>query len=241
MPTKLVSEGKKFILQSVFSKASTPPTSFKVGLFKSSSVTGNTISGSAASTSNQGGSGCAAGLVALTVTGHGWGAAGVTVTVLIQGLAAGGTTEALGLWTATIIDANTIALSSPTSAYAHAWVGGGTPVAILADTITLATLTEITGTNYADQALANNGTGIPTSQASGNDWQIGTATATFTVGGATNWDTALGAFIATTAPGGGGSLLMICTAGPGTGANPAQRSFGASDVESVSFTDTLTG
>jgi hypothetical protein len=77
----------------------------------------------------------------------------------------------------------------------------------IAEDATLATVTEITGTNYARIAVPSSAIGFPVSgDAGSNDWAVAIQSVLFTGDVAGDWDEAFSMFIATT-PDGAGKLV----------------------------------
>jgi hypothetical protein len=77
--------------------------------------------------------------------------------------------------------------------------------AVGAEADTLATITEVTGTGYARQAVSTV-TGFTMSQVTG-DWRATSNNVTFTNSGGTNWAAAVALFLCTVATGTAGKLL----------------------------------
>lgn len=95
-----------------------------------------------------------------------------------------------------------VAFSEEQAVPANYYIGLATD-ASLAENATLASLTEVSGTGYARQAVASSAVGFPTSESQGtNDWQIVSQQVTFT-GGAGGWTGANMAFLATSTDGSG--------------------------------------
>ncbi len=92
------------------------------------------------------------------------------------------------------------ALSEQQSPPANFYIGLATD-ATLAEDATLSTLTEVTGTGYARQAVASDGTDMTSASAGTYDWKMTTKTVQFTAGG--TWSGANTVFLATTSDGTG--------------------------------------
>ena len=93
-----------------------------------------------------------------------------------------------------------VALTEEQTAPANFYIGLATD-ASLAEDATLATLTEVSGTGYARQAVASNNTDLTSASAGTNDRKVTTKTVTFTAGGV--WTGANTVFLATTVDGSG--------------------------------------
>jgi len=104
----------------------------------------------------------------------------------------------------------------------------------LAENATLADVAEITGTNYARQAVASSAVGFPTSATAGTlDWHVTTLQVTFTGDAANDWQDAKSAFLASTIDD-TGKLIAF-------GTLAATRTLKSGDTEKVTLDIQLNG
>jgi len=99
---------------------------------------------------------------------------------------------------------------------------------------TVASLGEITGTNYARCTIASSAVGFPTSETAGTlDWKVVTAEVTFTGDAANDWQGAVSAFL-TDKSDDSGKLIAFATLA-------ATRTLKSGDTLKVTFTLQLNG
>jgi hypothetical protein len=104
-----------------------------------------------------------------------------------------------------ILDIYLRGASPPASLYFRLGNNGGTP-GVPAETVTLATITEVSGTGYGGIAVARDSTDWPTLALDGGDFQASSVTKTFT-GGAGGWTAADYLILATVATGTSGKII----------------------------------
>jgi len=97
--------------------------------------------------------------------------------------------------------------NAPTNFYCGLGNNGGTP-GIPADTATLSTITEVSGTNYARQLIERSTTGWPNLVLDDGDYQVESKSVSFTNTGTTNWTSIDYLFITDVASGTSGKLLV---------------------------------
>lgn len=112
-----------------------------------------------------------------------------------------------------ILDVYFRGATAPTSFYMGLGNNGGTP-GVPPDNATLATITEVSGTNYARQTVERSTVGFPTLQQDGTtgDWEVISKEVTFTNTGTTNWTAADYVFLTDVATGTTGKLLVTVAA-----------------------------
>ena len=123
-----------------------------------------------------------------------------------------------------------VAMSEQQSIPANFYIGLATDVS-LAEDATLASLTEVSGTGYARQAVASDNIDLTSAATGTNDRKITTKTVTFTAGGV--WTGAKTAFLATTIDGTGKLLASAPLS--------LTRTLGDGDSLNVSMVITLAG
>jgi hypothetical protein len=98
--------------------------------------------------------------------------------------------------------------TAPSSFYLGLGNNGGTP-GVPAETATLATITEVSGTGYARQTVERSSVGFPTIQKDTDtgDWEVISKDVTFTNTGSTNWTAADYLFLTDVASGTEGKLI----------------------------------
>lgn len=98
-----------------------------------------------------------------------------------------------------------VSFSEEQSVPANFYMGLATDVSPLDEDSSLASITEVSGSGYARQAVASNDTDMQSAAAGTNDRKMSTKTVTFTATG--NWTGAETVFLCTVASGTAGKLL----------------------------------